>query len=178
MDNGKAALVVVLGYGCHLSLEMKKYLDGVVRFSQTNKVTAIITTGGFTNKKSAPGVSEAGMMAEYLKRHGITAPIYLEERATTTYENILMVARIVHERQIEDCHMVIFCDESRRFKVKIFAWSIFGYWPTISTYDLTKNLAEKIKQIFIATPLDVLASQIPVLEKLRQRRKKRIMKAG
>ncbi len=63
----KDALVVVLGYGCHLTQPMKNYLDSVISFVKRNGVTAIVATGGYTNRKSAPGISEAGMMASYLK---------------------------------------------------------------------------------------------------------------
>ena len=171
----KNALVVVLGYGCHLTEPMKKYLDLVVSFARAGNVAAIITTGGYTNRKSAPGVSEAGMMAAYLEEQGVTVPILLEEVAVTTNENLRGVARITRERRLTNKRVVIFCDNARNIKVKILAWLILDHWPETKTYELTKGLVAKIKQLVIATPLDILASQFPFFEKMELRRKEYIM---
>jgi len=75
----KDALVVVFGYGCHLTESMRRYLDRVVSFVERNNVVAIIATGGYTNRKSAPGISEADMMATYLKDRGVAVPVFLEK---------------------------------------------------------------------------------------------------
>jgi len=171
----KDALVVVLGYGCHLTEPMRKYLDYVVSFVSTNDVAAVVTTGGYTNRKSAPGVSEAGMMAAYLKEQGITVPIILEENSVTTNENLHGVARIMREQQLTNKRVIIFCDNARNLKVKILARLILGRWPKTKTYGLTKGLIPKIKQLVIATPLDILASQFPFFEKMELRRKEHIM---
>jgi len=171
----KDALVVVLGYGCHFTEPMKNYLNSVVSFVATNGVTAIVATGGYTNRKSAPGISEAGMMAAYLKEHGVTVPILLDETAVTTNENLRSVPRITHERGLTDKRVVIFCDNARSLKVKILARLILGHWPETKTYELTKGLVSKIKQFVIATPLDILASQFPFFEKMELRRKEHIM---
>lgn len=98
----KDALVVVLGYGCHLTEPMKNYLDSVASFVATNSVTAIVATGGYTNRKSAPGVSEAGMMAAYLKGRGVITSVILEETAVTTNENLRSVAGIIRELHLAD----------------------------------------------------------------------------
>jgi len=169
------ALVVVLGYGCHLTESIRKYLDCVVGFVETNNVVAIIVTGGYTNRKSAPGVSEAGMMAAYLRKRGVTKSIILDETAVTTNENLHSIIRIMRERRFVDKKIVIFCDGARSFKVKILGRLILGFWPEIRTYELTKGLISKIKQLLIATPFDILASQFPFFEKMEVRRKERIM---
>lgn len=171
----KDALVVVLGYGCHLTEPMKNYLNSVVSFVTTNSVAAIVVTGGYTNRKSAPGISEAGMMASYLKECEIKTPIILEESSVTTNENLRSVARIIRQRCLAGQRVIIFSDGARRFKVNILARLILGHWPEIRTYELTKGLVAKLKQIFIATPLDVLVSQFPFFEKMELRKKERIM---
>lgn len=171
----KDALVVVLGYGCHLTEPMKKYLGLVASFVEDGNVAAIITTGGYTNRKSAPGVSEAGMMAAYLKECGVATPILLEETAVTTNENLRSVIRIARERQIAEKRVVIFCDSARSLKVRILTRLILGRWPEIRAYELTSGLVAKIKQLLVATPLDVLASQFPFFEKMELRRKEHIM---
>ncbi len=171
----KDALVVVLGYGCHLTQPMKNYLDSVISFVKRNGVTAIVATGGYTNRKSAPGISEAGMMASYLKERGVKTPIILEEASVTTNGNLRSVDRIIREQHLVDQRLVIFCDRARSFKVKILARLILGCWPEVRTYELTKGLVAKIKQIFVATPLNLLSSQFPFFEKMELRRKERIM---
>jgi len=171
----KDALVVVLGYGCHLTEPMKKYLDCVAAFVDTNDIATVITTGGYTNRKSAPGISEAGMMAAYLEKQGVTVPILLEETAVTTNENLRSIIRIARERRLADKRIIVFCDSARSFKVKILARFILGLWPEIKTYELTKGFVAKIKQLVIATSLDILASQFPFFEKMELRRKEHIM---
>jgi hypothetical protein len=171
----KDALVVVLGYGCHLTEPMKCYLNSVVSFVETNNVAAVVTMGGYTNRKSAPGISEAGMMAAYLKARGIETPIILEETAVTTNENLRSVAGIIHERRFAGHRVVIFSDGARRFKVKVLARLILGRWTEVKTYELTKGLVAKLKQVFVATPLDVLASEFPFFEKIELQRKEHIM---
>lgn len=171
----KNALVVVLGYGCHLTEPMEKYLDLVVSFAETDSVSAIIATGGYTNRKSTPGISESGIMATRLKERGVALPIVLEETAVTTNENLRGVARIAREQKLADKRIVVFCDSARSFKVRILARLILGRWPEIRTYGLTKGLVAKPKQIIVATPLDVLASQFPFFEKMELRRKEHII---
>lgn len=171
----KDALVVVLGYGCHLTEPIKNYLDSVASFVKTSNAAAIITTGGYTNRKSAPGISEAGMMAAYLKEHGIAVPIILEKLSVTTNENIRSITRIAYEQKLTDKPVVVFCDSARSFKVKILSRLILGYWPEVRTYELTKGLNAKLKQLLVATPLDVLALQFPFFEKMELRRKEHIM---
>lgn len=171
----KDALVVVLGYGCHLTEPMKCYLNSVVSFVKTNNVLAVVTTGGYTNRKSAPGINEAGMMAAYLKERGVETPIILEKTAVTTNENLRSVAEIIRERRLAGHRLVIFSDGARSFKVKVLARLILGRWPEVKTYELTRGLVAKLKQVFVATPLDVLASQFPFFEKMELWRKEHIM---
>jgi hypothetical protein len=154
---------------------MKHYLNAVVSFVEANNVAAVVTTGGCTNRKSAPGISEAGMMAAYLKERGVETPIILEEAAVTTNENLRSVGQIMHKQHLDDKQVVVFCDSARSLKVKILARLILGRWPEAKTYELTKGLVAKLKQIFVATPLDIIASQFPFFEKMELRRKERIM---
>ncbi|MEK7452755.1 MAG: ElyC/SanA/YdcF family protein [Patescibacteria group bacterium] len=174
----KNVLVVVLGYGCHLTEPMKHYLDLVIDFSEISDVVAIVTTGGYTNRKNAPGVSEAGMMADYLKECGVVVPLILEESSVTTNQNLQSITRVISERNFDYKRLVIFCDGARSIKVKILARLILGHWPEVMTYELTKSFIAKLKQLFIATPFDVLASKFPFFEKMELRRKERIMNSS
>jgi len=170
----KGNLLIVLGYGCYLNEGMRGYLNTVIKFVNTNEVVSIITTGGFTNPKGAPGVSEAGMMAEYLSKNHST-PIILEEFARTTTENLKGVKKILEKNpELTRLRVVIFCDSCRSLKVKIITHHILRLWPKIISCDLTKKISKKMKQLLIATPLDVIALWIPFLEKMEiKRREKR-----
>lgn len=171
----QGTIVVVLGYGCHLSCEMKMYLDLVVSFVAKNNVGAIIATGGYTNRKSAPGVSEAGMMATYLRERGVATRIILDETAVTTNQNLRSVVRVIGKRHFVGKRIVVFCDRARSIKVRILARIILGCWPELRPSTLTKGLRAIIMQLFVAMPLDVLASQFPFFEEMEIRRKERIM---
>lgn len=127
------SVVVVLGYGCYLTKEIKEYLGLVVGFLKDRKVAAIITTGGHTNP-NLPEVSEAGIIADYLKSSGVTVPIFLEEDSKTTNENLRGAKKILHEYELVDNKIIIFCDSVRALKVKILARLILGRWPEIRTY--------------------------------------------
>lgn len=170
-------LVIVLGYGYHLTDPIKRYLEFVTSFirQQRSGTTTIITTGGYTNRKSAPGVSEAGMMAGYLKECGVTAQIIVEESSVTTIENLRNVKSIAHELGFTGKQIVVFCDSARSFKVRIIGRLIISCWLKINTYKLTKGVVANLKQLIIATPLDILASQFSFFEKMALRRKEDIM---
>jgi len=170
-----SALVVVLGYGCHLDEPMKNYLNSVVSFVATNDVVAVIVTGGYTNRKSAPGISEAGMMASYLKESGVKTPIILDEISVTTNMNLRNIGKIIRELDLTNQRVVIFSDEARGFKVKVLARLILNRWPEIKTYRLTRGVVAKLKQIFVAMPLNILALHFPFFERMELRRKERIM---
>lgn len=169
-------VVVVLGYGCILTDRVKGYLDKVIDFVQNSNVSAIITTGGFTNPKEAPGVSEAKMMADYILFKGaVRAPIVLEEDAFTTNENLKNCA-LIYKQRFSGKPVVVFCDRARIIKVKVLFRLAFGFWPEVKYYEITKGLSEKLRQIIIATPLDILATIFPLLEKLERRRREKYIR--
>ncbi|MEK7460435.1 MAG: ElyC/SanA/YdcF family protein [Patescibacteria group bacterium] len=176
MRNEKAIVVVVLGYGCHLTKPMRVYLDNVAHFVGARNVAAIVTTGGYTNKKTAPGISEAMMMADYLKRNGVTTIILQEKEAQTTAENLKNVDRMLAYHHLRGRPIVIFCDEAHKLKVKLLSYFILGHIPHIWAHRVTGEFATKLKQVLIATPLNVLALWFPSLERMECERRERIMR--
>ena len=167
-------VVIVMGYGCHLTPAMRGYLDSVIAFKPPQEIKAIITTGGYTNRRSAPKVSEAGMMATYLQEHGVTTPLFIVDTTTTTNENLKAVDEIMIKHSFESCRIVIFCDRSRSVKVQVLGKLIFGDWPDIKPYNLTTKLTSRLKQL-IVTPLDIMATRIPILRALEHWHRERIM---
>ncbi|MFZ5365038.1 MAG: YdcF family protein [Patescibacteria group bacterium] len=168
-------VAIVMGYGCHLSAGLKAYLDVVVNFAKYNQLVAIICSGGFTNQKSAPGISEASVLAGYLRHCGVFQPIYLDESARTTSENLYGARRVMAEKSLRPDRIVIFCDTARAMKVRILARLILGNWPLIITYDLSKRKVEWLKQTMIATPLDVAGMAIPEIRRAMLRRRQKFM---
>lgn len=167
--------VLVCGYGCRLSPEMELYLNKVVEFVKINNVRAIITSGGKTNRRSAPGISEAGLMADYLKAQGVTMPVYLDGEAITTTGNIEGATQYLTKLGMKPEQLVIFCDSCRSLKVKLITEVLLGCWPTVHTFDLTKHFKKKLSQYCIRTPLEILALYFPVLKKGLIRRREEIM---
>ena len=165
----KEVLVVVLGYGCDLSA-IERYLQSVVSFVESHEVQAIIASGGFTSLRSAPGVSEAAMMADYLKECGVTTPIYLDEEALTTADNIRAIPKICKKERLPVAPIVIFCDKAHSVKVQLLARLVLRRWVDVSTYGLTQGFVPIAKQILV-TPLDVLAAKVPILDVLAHLRK-------
>lgn len=166
-------ILVVLGYGCRLTERVKKYLDSVVEFTRHNNCSAIITCGGAT-QGVRPERTEADVMAAYLFPF-VTPLTHREETALTTLQSLRAIKRLLWRGKVRGSRVVIFCDHAHRFKVKLLARIELGIWPEVHTYPLTVGRWPVFKQLFIATPLDVLAALVPVLEKLAIKRKERII---
>lgn len=169
-------LIVVLGYGCHLHEEMKNYLKLVAGWIRNRGDVVVITTGGFTNLVSAPGVSEASMMAGYLFRVGVDVPIILEERARTTKENLLNVRENLYRGDLRPQSITIFGDSIRGFKVRVLAKAIFKVRPiNFIGYDLTKSWESKVKQMLIGTPVEIFGYYLPFIEKAKLKKRLRVI---
>lgn len=89
----KYIILVVNGYGCHLDTPLGRiYLPRVAKLIREHHqlILAIILCGGFTQRKSAPGISEAALMKTYLKDYvpyQILPLIITEEDSYTSYDN-------------------------------------------------------------------------------------------
>ncbi len=168
-------IYLVMGYGCHLTKKITQYLDCVLE--NLNNGDVVITSGGFTQQKSAPGLSEALVMEKYLKEKCSKDITFLkEEGSITTYQNLQNSKCIILTIKPK-AEIVIVCDFSRSIKIWIMSLFIFGVpMPRIITQDLSENCYEKVKQVFVATPLDLLAEIFPILRKIKEERKRRLMK--
>ena len=125
-------IVIVSGYGCHLDTPLKPYLDRVVRFINSipsDVALQLIFTGGPTQQASAPGVTEAHLMAEYVHKHpdrrrmGLVS--FEEDTAFTTYDNISRAAEwirhTVPDRKYESTKITICCEATRSANVVMLA---------------------------------------------------------
>lgn len=138
MQSFSRHIIVVNGYGCHLDTPLKPYLDRVVRFF--NDVPSLIYpillfTGGPTQQKTAPGVTEAGLMAEYVTKHRDRrirpSDYFKEDTAFTTYDNIARSADWIRnvlpkldpvsKRLFDGTKITIFCEATRSANVVMLA---------------------------------------------------------
>lgn len=164
---------VILGYGCNLTDKIKKYLNHVCLY--VRRYDNVIVSGGYTSNKTAPDISEAMMMEEYLRKYFFLKNIIKEDGSITTLDNLINSKKIISERS-EMSQVIIFYSSSRLLKVWMMSLFIFGIpMPKIISYDFGESWFEKMKQTFIATPLDLLAMVIPFFRKLQRERKLRII---
>jgi hypothetical protein len=162
-------LFVVLGYGCHLNAKVRGYLEHAAEEIKKHSPAAslVITTGGYTAHRSAPGVSEAAMMAAHLRTLGVIAPITIEEGARTTVENIRNVGRLIADRGWSPQRLVIFGDRARQKKIRALARHFFHPRAfAIDPYDLRRSLMHTLVQSTIAVPFDALVARVSWLERL------------
>jgi len=173
--NNKKIIVVILGYGCHLTDNLKNYLDKAIKFikKDKNSIHLVICSGGFTNQKTAPGVSEAMLMAKYLLDHYVRTPLAFDSLPISTNENVKNIKKFLTKNSPDQYQITIFCDSSHSLKVKLASLFILGFWPKTITHDLTQNFFLKVKQILINTPLNLLAIKISFFQKLELKRKEK-----
>lgn len=164
-------LIVVLGYGCHLHQRMRNYLRLVANYAMSKDDVIIITTGGFTNPVSAPGMSEARIIGEYLIKLGVETTILLEEEARTTKENLMNVRSLLSKLNLSPQSITIFGDKIRGFKVKFLARKIFKRELKFIGYDLTQDWKAKARQILIGTPVEIFGYYLPFIEKIKLKKR-------
>ncbi|MCL2456142.1 MAG: YdcF family protein [Defluviitaleaceae bacterium] len=95
--NYEEDVVIVLGAGIigeTVTRPLAHRLNKTVDYLRKNPNATVITTGGLGNRAH---ITEAEAMARYLRAREITAPILLEEKSTSTHENLLFSKEILDE---------------------------------------------------------------------------------
>jgi len=159
-------IMVVMGYGCHLTPVLKEYLDQAVAYAKSNPHSIIFCTGGFTNSKTAPGVCEAGLMADYLRQQGVCNYIIQDRDSRTTTENLRSLRQYADLRIESLERIVVFCDSCRSLKIRLIFHHLFGFWPEIFSFDITQKWQSKVIQYTFSTPLDLFGLYWPIVEKM------------
>lgn len=149
-------IVVVCGYGCHLTPELTAYLDEVAAHIRKTESYFVILCGGFTQRASAPGKSEAAVMAEYLRPLvGERAIFYLEEDSYMTQESIRGSAAIIRtmrqwpwrgaEPRVDE--VTVFCEAQRALKVLLCCWFLMPVRVKLKTasWELASPVWELVK---------------------------------
>ena len=95
-------LKYVIVLGAHVSGEepsrsLKMRLDKAVSYAEKNESTIFVVSGGQGNDEK---ISEAECMYRYLTTHGVKpSHIVLEDKSTSTFENLTFSKRIIEERE-------------------------------------------------------------------------------
>lgn len=150
LDNTRRPMrrvVVVNGYGCNLDSPLRPYLDRVVEFIVRNSVHNGIFCGGFTQRRSFPGMSEARTMSVYVVSKlppGYLFTAHHDEDNYTTCENAIGARKILRFLQLrlwEDApprpgELTVFSEAQRVFKVIVCYWMLMpDYRPSDADID-------------------------------------------
>ncbi|WP_223066271.1 YdcF family protein [Paenibacillus caui] len=108
---------------------LEERLERAVADYKTGKFGIIIVSGGLDARRAT--ITEAEGMARYLEEHGISRDdILLEDKATSTYENLLFSQKIMKERKLKTA-IIITHDYHGRRSLEI-ARSLHYDWPKLS----------------------------------------------
>lgn len=110
MDQRVLHFFLINGYGCHLDTPLGRvYLPKMLKFIQENQPDYILCLGGFTQRKSALGISEAKLMLTWFFDHMSTPDqrrFLIDENSYTTLENsrngAVMIRRLVGSMKLEN----------------------------------------------------------------------------
>ncbi len=188
----KYVIVVVNGYGCHLDTPLDQtYLPKVAKFIEEHlTILEVIYTGGFTQRRTAPGISEAKLMSDFVTQQvdfmGCEDFFRLEEDSYTTYENSQKVVAhldaIMHEQSLtfRDIRIVHFCEATRApLVVMLDRHFLLPFVETIDDITIEAASWERVdpfKQVHNLI-YNKLAIKYPLLGLAERERKKRIRRA-
>ena len=126
-------VVVINGYGCDLNSPLTPYLNRVRNFIVHNDVHNAIFCGGYTQRTSFPGRSEAQVMAEYIQDRlpdDYRLAVFLENQSYTTFDNCVEAVPIIRHIQHNlwdgqpprPGELTVFCEGQRLAKVQVMYW--------------------------------------------------------
>lgn len=121
-DGETPEVVIVLGaqvQGDTPSLTLKKRLDKTLAFMQEHPDKTVIVSGGQGTDEAC---TEASVMARYLIEHGADAKnILLEDRASTTRENLQFSAALAAEQGLDAARVLIVTSDFHMCRAKYIA---------------------------------------------------------
>ncbi|MGG4127404.1 YdcF family protein [Paenibacillus illinoisensis] len=121
-DPEQADYVIILGSGIkgtELSLTLKQRLDASLDYIRNHPQTPVIVSGGQGPGESIP---EALAMKNYLVEQGITpAQVIMEDKSTSTQENMAFSKRIIDEAGLEHPEIMIVTSDYHMFRSKYLA---------------------------------------------------------
>ncbi|WP_405131767.1 YdcF family protein [Paenibacillus sp. FSL H8-0317] len=121
-DPEEADYVIILGSGIRgteLSMTLKQRLDASLDYIRSHPQTPVIVSGGQGTGESIP---EALAMKNYLIEQGINpAQVIMEDRSTSTQENLAFSKKIILESGLEHPEIMIVTSDYHMFRSKYIA---------------------------------------------------------
>ncbi|MEC0126676.1 YdcF family protein [Paenibacillus pabuli] len=121
-DPEEADYVIILGSGIkgtELSLTLKQRLDASLDYIRSHPQTPVIVSGGQGPGESIP---EALAMKNYLVDQGISpAQVIMEDRSTSTQENLAFSKKIIDASGLEHPEIMIVTSDYHMFRSKYLA---------------------------------------------------------
>ncbi len=174
--------VFINGYGAPADPaqdgNLSRYLNGVFAFIREHdldaRIEAIYLCGGSTNRK----VTEARSMMRWIEVHepGWVRRIRLVENSTTGRDNVIEFMM----RSGADRYPILFCEYSRRFTVRMFAWHFLRRPRTVVGLVYDENSlkpAHQLEQVFANLIVEFFSLYVPFVDKFRVARRKRHVEA-
>lgn len=141
--SGKVDYIIVLGAqikGTRPSRSLAYRLDGAIDYYQENKNTTIVVSGG---QGPDEVTAEAYVMKDYLLAKGIPEEaIIVEDKSTTTNENLKFSKALIEERSGSDYSVAICSNNFHIFRAKALARKI--------GYNKPQGLATRSDSVLIA----------------------------
>jgi uncharacterized SAM-binding protein YcdF (DUF218 family) len=111
--------VIVLGAGVRgetVSRILARRLDAALAYWEQNPDAYIVVTGGLGNRAS---ITEAEAMARYLIARGVPQEqIMLEDRSTSTYENLTFAKELLDERFPDGFRAVVVSNDFHMYRAR------------------------------------------------------------
>jgi hypothetical protein len=171
-EDSSIHVVLVFGYGCHLVPEYQEYLDRVKRFCDQNHPEVIVFCGGRTQRKTAPGVSEARVMHDYvMPQLSDTPTVHLEDDSFTTLDNARLAAELLSKTNMFPFRydrFTVFSEATRAAEVDMVVRRFFRRRATIETASWEQMAPEKRIASMIWTWLSL---RFPSLAEYRRRQR-------
>lgn len=131
---GEPEVMIVLG--CQVmpsgapSVLLRDRLDKALRYLEVHPDVLVVVTGG---KGGDEKVSEAEAMANYLLANGVSqSRILLEDRSTSTWENLLFSGQLLLEYGLEKCKIAIVSNGFHLARAKMLWNRLWGNGEEVS----------------------------------------------
>ncbi|MBN1326199.1 YdcF family protein [Candidatus Falkowbacteria bacterium] len=164
-------LVIILGYNYRLTNNYKHYLDQAAQIIRENRAEYVITTGSYEGGRK-DFTDEATFIASYLREHKIATKILIDSLGLTTQRNFENAKEIIRQNEIVAKKIVICCEETRLFKVRILSYLIFKRKLKFAYWKLIEKRRDVLYEKYWNTPRDILGFFLPFIEKQKIQKRK------
>jgi hypothetical protein len=156
--------MLICGFGCHLNDSLSGYLNRAVALCKALKPHYVVFSGGATQQRTAPGLTEAQVMYDFVvPRCGeLTGTDWIcDHNAFTSVENVINTKRALLEHTVPG-RLLTYTDASRTLKVRLGTYWLMREWQiTQETYDLHSNPVNQVVSLALEAPMII----IPALHK-------------